>query len=57
MPVSSDKYYKPEEALQDLQVQETILNVAIDVQVLLRILVDIVPGARTKVHATISDQI
>ena len=40
MPVSSDKYYKPEEALQDLQVQETILNVAIDVQVLLRILVD-----------------
>ena len=40
MPVSSDKYYKPEEALQDLQVQETILNVAVDVQVLLRILVD-----------------
>lgn len=40
MPVSSDKYYKPEEALQDLQVQETILNVAIDLQVLLRILVD-----------------
>ena len=40
MPVSSDKYYKPEEALHDLQVQETILNVAIDVQVLLRILVD-----------------
>ena len=40
MPVSSDKYYKPEEALQDLQVQETILNVAIDVQVLLGILVD-----------------
>ena len=40
MPVSSDKYYKPEEALQDLQVQETILNVAIDVQALLRILVD-----------------
>ena len=40
MPVSSEKYYKPEEALQDLQVQETILNVAVDVQVLLRILVD-----------------
>ena len=40
MPVSSDKYYKPEEALQDLQVQETILNVAIDVQALLRIFVD-----------------
>lgn len=34
------KYYKPEEALQDLLVQETILNVTIDVQALLRILVD-----------------
>ena len=40
MPVSNDKYYKPEEALQDLQVQETILNVAVDVQALLRILVE-----------------
>lgn len=40
MPVNSEKYYKPEEALQDLQIQETILNVAIDVQALLRLLVD-----------------
>lgn len=40
MPVSNDKYYKPEEALQELQIQETILNVAVDVQALLRILVD-----------------
>lgn len=40
MPVNSEKYYKPEEALQDLQIQETILNVTIDVQALLRLLVD-----------------
>lgn len=40
MPVSNEKYYKPEEALQDLYVQETILNVAIDIQALLRVLVD-----------------
>lgn len=40
MPVSNDKLYKPEEALHELQVQETILKTAIDVQVVLRILVD-----------------
>ena len=40
MPVSNDKFYKPEEALHELQVQETILKTAIDVQVVLRILVD-----------------
>ena len=40
MPVSNDKFYKPEEALHELQVQETILKTAIDVQVALRILVD-----------------
>lgn len=40
MPVSNEKYYKPEEALQDLYVQETILNVAIDIQALLRVLVN-----------------
>ena len=40
MPVSNDKLYKPEEALHELQVQETILKTAIDVQVALRILVD-----------------
>lgn len=40
MPVSNDKFYKPEEALHELQVQETILKIAIDVQVVLRILVD-----------------
>lgn len=33
-------FYKPEEALHELQVQETILKTAIDVQVVLRILVD-----------------
>ena len=26
MPVSNDKFYKPEEALHELQVQETILK-------------------------------
>ena len=40
MPVSNDKFYKPEEALHELQVQETILKTAIDIQVALRILVD-----------------
>ena len=40
MPVSNDKFYKPEEALHELQVQETILKTAIDIQVVLRILVD-----------------
>ena len=40
MSVSNDKYYKPEEALHELQIQETILKTAIDVQVVLRILVD-----------------
>lgn len=40
MPVSNDKFYKPEEALHELQLQETILKTAIDVQVALRILVD-----------------
>ena len=40
MPVSNDKFYKPEEALHELQVQETILKTVIDVQVALRILVD-----------------
>lgn len=40
MPVSNDKFYKPEEALHELQVQETILKTAIDVQVVLRSLVD-----------------
>lgn len=40
MPVSNDKFYKPEEALHELQVQETVLKTAIDVQVVLRILVD-----------------
>ena len=40
MPVSNDNFYKPEEVLHELQVQETILKTAIDVQVVLRILVD-----------------
>lgn len=40
MPVSNDNFYKPEEALHELQAQETILKAAIDVQVALRILVD-----------------
>ena len=40
MPVTNDKFYKPEEALHELQVQETILKTAIDVQVVLRIFVD-----------------
>ena len=40
MSVSNDNFYKPEEALHELQIQGTILKAAIDVQVALRILVD-----------------
>lgn len=40
MPVSNDKYYKPEEALHELMMQQTIVDTAVDIQVLLRILVD-----------------
>lgn len=40
MPVGNDKYYKPDEALHELMIQETIMNVAVDVQALLRILVE-----------------
>lgn len=40
MPVSNDNFYKPDEALHELQAQETVLKAAIDVQVALRILVD-----------------
>ena len=40
MAVSNDKYYKPEEALQELRLQQTIFDVAVDIQSLLRILVD-----------------
>lgn len=40
MPVSNNNYYKPEEALHELQLQETIMNVAVDVQALLQILVE-----------------
>ena len=39
MPVNSNSYYKPDDALHELMIQETILNVAVDVQALLRILV------------------
>lgn len=38
--VSNDKYYEPEEALHELMLQETIVNTAVDIQALLRILVD-----------------
>lgn len=40
MPISNDNFYKPDDALHELQMQETILKTAIDVQVVLRILVD-----------------
>lgn len=40
MAVSNEKYYKPEEALQELKLQQTIFDVAVDIQSLLRILVD-----------------
>ena len=40
MSVSNDNFYKPDDALHELQMQETIMKTAIDVQVALRILVD-----------------
>lgn len=40
MPVSNNSYYKPEEALQELLLQENTLRSLIDVQAALRILVD-----------------
>lgn len=40
MAISNDNYYKPDEALHELMIQETIVNVAVDVQALLRILVE-----------------
>lgn len=40
MAISNNNYYKPDEALHELMMQETIVNVAVDVQALLRILVE-----------------
>lgn len=40
MSVSNDNMYKPDEALHELQTQETIMNIAVDVQTTLQILVD-----------------
>lgn len=40
MSVSNDNYYKPDQALHELMIQQTIADVAVDIQVLLRILVD-----------------
>ena len=40
MAVGNDKFYKPDEALHELILQETIVNLAVDVQTVLQILVD-----------------
>lgn len=40
MAISRDNYYNIDEALHELMIQETIINVAVDVQMLLRLLVD-----------------
>lgn len=40
IPVGNDKYYKPDGALHELMMQETIMNLAVDIQALLRILVE-----------------
>lgn len=40
MTVSNDNYYKPDQALHELTTQQTIVDIAVDVQMLLRILVD-----------------
>lgn len=40
MAVSNENYYKPDQALHELMAQQTIVDCAVDIQVLLRILVD-----------------
>lgn len=40
MAVRDDSYYRPDAALHELMLQETIVNVAVDIQATLRILVD-----------------
>ena len=40
MGASNENFYKPEQALHELTTQQTIVDVAVDIQVLLRILVD-----------------
>lgn len=40
MTVSNDNYYNPDQALHELMTQQTIVDCAVDIQVLLRILVD-----------------
>ena len=40
MAVSNENYYKPDQALHELMTQQTIVDCAVDIQVLLRILVD-----------------
>lgn len=40
MSIKNESYYKPDEALQELAIQKTIINLAVDIQALLRILVD-----------------
>jgi hypothetical protein len=40
MAVSNDNLYKPEQALQELITQQTIVDCAVDIQMMLRILVD-----------------
>lgn len=40
MSVSNDNFCKPDEALHELQTQETIMNIAVDIQTALQILVD-----------------
>lgn len=56
MAVSNDSYYKPDEALHELQMQETIMKALVDVQVVLRILVDKEIVTREEVQ-TINEQI
>ncbi len=40
MAVSNGNIYKPDEALHELYTQETIMQIAVDVQTILQILVD-----------------
>ena len=56
LAVSNDSYYKPDEALHELQMQETIMKALVDVQVVLRILVDKEIVTREEVQ-TINEQI
>lgn len=52
MAVGRDAYYNPDQALQEVQMQETITNCAVDIQALLRVLVEKGTVTREEINAS-----